>query len=187
MSLFSKIYRSAFIPAISASSAALLLSACAPMLENERTLSEAESCKRLQGLIANHADNFRKYKMTLRKVRNMNSWSTEQVFPSAQNCAIWEWSNGLHTYICDWLAEDGQHSARADYNEGQRIIENCLGNAWLADSQVTKSGGESTLYENPDIKTTVSLRYFQEPRSWFEKWRTVIAIGDKNNLKAKLR
>ncbi len=186
MSLFTKTTRSTTISALMISSAALLLAACADISENKPTLSEAESCSRLKGLIKSHRDQFKQYKKSLRRVRNLNSWSAEQVFPSAENCNIWEWSSGLHTYICDWQAGHGKESAIADYNEGRRIIENCLGPAWQADSQTTRSG-ERTLYQKAGVKTVISLRYLEEPRSWFERWHTVVAIGDKNNLNAPLQ
>lgn len=188
LKLSSNIARSTLFSALIAGSSALGLTSCADLFENKQPLSEAESCTRLKGLIASHQEQFKPYKKSLSRARNLNVWSTDPVFPSAENCAIWEWSSGLYTYLCDWVAEDGRGSAQADYAEGQRIIKNCLGNDWRAsDSQTTQSGGEHIFYQKPGVDTIISLRYFKEPRSWIETWHTVVAIGDKNNLNAKLQ
>ena len=165
---------------------AILTTSCSEIERAARKpIPEEEACTRLKGLIADHPHNFKKYKKSLRRVRNLNTWSAEKVFPMADNCQVWEWSTGLTSYICNWQARDGLESAKTDYKDGNRIIQSCLGPAWESQSNTTTSGGERTVYSKPGSKTLVGLRYFKESRSMFGRWHTVVTIGDESNLNAK--
>ena len=165
---------------------ALLTTSCSEIERAARKpISEEEACTRLKGLIAEHPNNFKKFQKSLRKVRNLNTWSAEKVFPMAENCQVWEWSTGLHSYICNWQARDGLAAAKTDYKDGNRIIQSCLGSTWESQSNTTKSGGERTVYTKPSSKTLVGIRYFKESRSVFGNWHTVVTIGDESNLNAK--
>lgn len=167
---------------------ALLTTSCSEIERAARKpISEEEACTRLKGLIADHPNNFIKYQKSLRQVRNLNTWSAEKVFPMAENCQIWEWSTGLHSYICNWEAKDGMASAKADYQDGNRIIQSCLGPSWESQSNTTKSGGERTVYSKTGSKTLVGIRYFKESRSIIGNWYTVVTIGDESNLKAPIQ
>ena len=68
-----------------------------------------------------------------------------------------------------------------------KIIQNCLGEAWTAQTNTTHSGGKHTIYSTPDKPTIVSIRYFKDLRSWSKPWQNTISIGDKNNLKSPLQ
>ncbi len=167
---------------------ALLTTSCSEIERAARKpISEEEACTRLKGLIADHPNNFKKYQKSLRRVRNLNTWSAEKVFPMAENCQVWEWSTGLHSYICNWQARDGMASAKADYQDGNRIIQSCLGPEWEPQTNTTQSGGERTVYRKEGSKTLVGIRYFKESRSIIGSWHTVVTIGDDSNLRAPLQ
>ena len=151
----------------------------------KKPLSEEESCKRLKALIAEHPNNFDKFKKTLVRGRYQNAWFADKVFPMAENCQVWQWSTGLHSYVCSWESDNGQESAKKDFDEGNRIIESCLGSSWIKESKTTKTGGQHTFYHQNNSKTYVGLRYFEEPHVFYDVWTTVLTIGDKSNLIAK--
>ncbi len=168
-------------------SASLFLSSCAQTPADPDTLSEEESCSRIKALIADHRSQFKNYKRSLRRAHNLNTWSAIKAFPEAQQCQIWEWSSGLYNYLCNWEAKEGKESAKQDYIKGKELIKNCLGLEWRTDIKPTKSGGERTVFFQAGNKTIVAIRYLQESRSWMNRWHTVVIIGDKNNLNAKLQ
>ena len=75
----------------------------------------------------------------------------------------------------------------SNYQEDANIIQNCLGDAWTAQTNTTQSGGKHTIYSTPDTPTIVSIRYFKDLRSWSKSWQNTIIIGDKNNLTSPLQ
>ncbi len=164
---------------------ALLAVSCAETSRQQEVLPEQEACNRFKDLIADHANQFQKYKTNFTRLRNLNSWSVVKVFPDAQECKVWEWSSGLNNYICNWKSSEGEAGARTDHQEAVAIIRNCLGSDWRSSTNRTTSGGEHTLFENPATRTAVSMRYFRESRGWVRNWHAVLSIGDRSNLKAK--
>lgn len=178
-----KFYQSILL--IITGAAALLTASCTGLSPKQEPLNEAAACTRLQSLIADHPNKFKQHKKNKRTVRNMNTWTAIAPFPSAHNCQIWEWSTGLNSYICNWKSDDGMPGAQAGYQEGEGIIQRCLGKQWTAHSNKTTSGGEHTYFNKPGSNTYVSIRYFKESRSFTENWHTVLYIGDKSNLKAQ--
>ena len=172
---------------LSAGATFLLMTACSGQATKEETITDAEACELLNGLIADHSNKFAKHKKNKRDLINMNTWDAIEPFPSASNCQIWEWSSGLHSYICNWNSKNGMEVAKADYLEGQHIIQSCLGKDWQAKSNTTTTGGENTLYRKSGSKTIVSIRYFKKSRSILEDWHTTLYIGDNNNLKAAVQ
>jgi hypothetical protein len=184
MKLLTKTYILTLRPFLAVAIAAILTTSCGGTPKKE-PLTEMEACDRLNGLITDHPDKFKKYKKGFTRIRNLNSWSVIKVFPQAQECKVWEWSSGLNNYICNWKSKDGREEAQTDYQEAKRIISNCLSDEWQSKTNYTTSGGEHTLFEKPGSKTIVSIRYFRESRGWTKDWHTVLTIGDKSNLKAK--
>ncbi len=162
---------------------ALMLSGCSSLAPVKEPISEAEACSQLTGLIADHPNKFANHKKHKRLTRKLTIWSATPPFPTANNCEVWEWSSGLYSFVCDWDGKDGMESAKADYQEAQQIIRSCLSEPWQAESHLTTSGGENTVYSKAGSKTIVSIRYFQETRSIIKNWHTVLYIGDRSNLK----
>ena len=165
----------------------LMLTACSSLAPVKEPISETEACSRLNELIADHPNKFVKHKKNKRPTRRVTIWSATAPFPTANNCEVWEWSSGLHGFVCDWIGKDGMESAKADYQEAQQIIRNCLSEPWQAESHSTTSGGQNTVYSKVGSKTIVSIRYFQETNSIMKNWHTVLYIGDRSNLKAKVK
>jgi hypothetical protein len=165
----------------------ITMSACSEIFAKPETLSEAQICENLKGLIADHPNQFSHYKKNLEPQKNLNIWSAKKVFPNAENCQVWEWSTGLFNYVCEWETGNNENQAINNYQEDEKIIQNCLGEAWTAQTNTTKSGGKHTIYSTPDKPTIVSIRYFQDLRSWLKPWQNTIIIGDKNNLKSPLQ
>jgi hypothetical protein len=89
-------------------------------------------------------------------------------------------------YVCEWETGSNKNQAMSNYQEDAKIIQNCLGEAWNAQT-TTQSGGKHTIYSTADKPTIVSIRYFQDLRSWSKPWQNTIIIGDKNNLKSPLQ
>ena len=166
--------------------AAILMVSCGGSPKKD-PLPEQEVCNRLNGLIEDHPNKFKLHKKGFTRVRNLNSWSVIKVFPQAQECKVWEWSSGLNNDICNWKSKDGMESAKADYQEGVRIIRNGLSDQWQPKTNYTTSGGERTLFVKPGSTTVVAIRFFRESRGWVKNWHTVLTIGDESNLKAKVQ
>jgi hypothetical protein len=165
----------------------IAISACSEMSAKPEKQSEAQACEDLKGLIADHPNQFSNYKKNLSTHRRLNIWSAKKVFPNADNCQVWEWSTGLYNYVCEWETGSDQNKAMSNYQQDENIIHNCLGDAWTAQTTTTQSGGKHTVYSTTDKPTVVSIRYFQDLRSWSKPWQNTISIGDKNNLKAPLQ
>lgn len=165
----------------------LLATSCSQIGTQPEPISEQEACTRLLGLIADHPNQFVNYRSNKRVLRSLNQWTGTRVFPMANNCKVWEWSNGLFSYICNWKSQDGMEGAQQDYLDGQRIMRSCLNEEWQSASTQTRNGGEYTLFTKPDLATVVEIRFFKEPRSIFENWHTTVIISDENNLKAPLQ
>lgn len=175
------------IVALSVCIASLLISACGAKAVKQEKLSETEACNRLQGLIEDHPNQFKKYRKNYMPHKLHGSWTADKVIPSAKECQIWEWSTGLFNYACEWTAEEGKSEALANYQEASRIIQSCLGNSWAAKTNTTKSGGENTVYSRDGSPTAVSVRYFEDARGWTSEWVNTVIVGDRNNLKSPLR
>jgi len=161
----------------------IMMTGCTELAKKEQ-LSEAESCVQLTKIIADHPNKFAKHKQKKRVVRHYVSWTTSSPFPTAKSCEIWEWSTGLNSFICNWEQKNGIDSAKKAYQEGNQIIKSCLSDGWQVESNKTSTGGEHSRYTKQDSKTIVSIRYFK-PTGLFDNWKTMIYIGDKNNLNAK--
>lgn len=164
----------------------ITLSACSEISAKPEKQSEAQACENLNGLIADHPNQFSHYKKSLSTHSKLNIWSATKVFPSAENCQVWDWSTGLYNYVCEWSTGNNENQALSNYQEGANIIQSCLGETWTAQTNTTKNGGKNTIYSNIDKSTIVSIRYFQDLRSWSKPWNNTVIIGDKNNLKSPL-
>ncbi|WP_428353444.1 hypothetical protein [Methyloprofundus sp.] len=152
-------------------------------------ISNAEACVRLNELIADHANDFKQYKKSLKNtapLRNMQIWNAERVFPLAQNCQVWQWSSGLMNYFCAW-DESGKEDAQASFDKGAEIINQCLGKKWHSKFTRTQSGGGSALFYQAGVKTIISIRYFKEARTILDSWKTTLYLGDESNLKAEVQ
>ena len=165
----------------------LLVSACAGNAVKEEKISDAESCTLLQGIIADHPNKFKSYKKTYSSHRAHSSWTADKIVPSAKICQVWEWSTGLHNYVCEWEGAD-ESTTIANDQEINRVIETCLGSAWTTNTNTTQNGSKTTIYSNGNSPTVVSVRYFKETGGWrsLQNWSNTLIIGDKNNLKSPL-
>ncbi|MFA5922913.1 MAG: hypothetical protein WC856_16765 [Methylococcaceae bacterium] len=172
---------------VSICATSIAMSACSEMSAKPEQLSEAQVCEDLKSLIADHPNQFSHYRKNLSTHRKLNIWSAKKVFPNADNCQVWEWSTGLYNYVCEWGTGSDENLAINNYQEDAKIIQNCLGEAWTAQTNTTHSGGKHTIYSTPDKPTIVSIRYFKDLRSWSKPWQNTISIGDKNNLKSPLQ
>jgi hypothetical protein len=164
----------------------IIISACSEINAKPEKLTEAQACETLNGLIADHPNQFSHYRKNLSIHRKLNIWSAAKVFPNADNCQVWEWSNGLFNYVCEWETGSNANEAISNYEKDVKIAQNCLGETWTAQTNTTQSGGKHTIYSTADKPTIVSIRYFQDLRSWAKPWQNIIVIGDKNNLNAPL-
>ncbi|MGY6277267.1 hypothetical protein [Methylomonas sp. MgM2] len=160
----------------------LVISGCAETPSKAENFSESEACNRIQGLIVDHATQFQHHKKTQMQRRRRETWTAEPALPSADNCQIWEWGDGLTNYYCQWNAEDGESEAKASYEMGRGIIQRCLGDSWKIESNQTTSGGERTVFSRVGSPTVVSIRYFKEQRALFDTWNNTLVVGDKSNL-----
>jgi hypothetical protein len=165
----------------------ITLGACSELTAKPENQFEAQTCEDLKGLIADHPNQFAHYKKNLSTHSRYNIWSAKKVFANADNCQVWEWSSGLYNYVCEWETGRNQNKAMDNYQEDVNIAQNCLGEAWTAKTSTTQSGGKHTIYSTADKPTIVSIRYFQDLRSWSKPWQNTIIIGDKNNLKSPLQ
>jgi hypothetical protein len=167
----------------------LFFPACGVNTVKQEPISETESCNRLQAIIKDHANQFKNYKKTKFTHKTHNSWAADKVLPTAQQCQVWEWSNGLNNYACDWEVEDGENKAIANYDEALRITQTCLGSSWTAQTNSTQSGGKHTVFNHAGLPTVVSIRYFEDTAGWsfLHSWYNTLIIGDKNNLKSPLQ
>jgi hypothetical protein len=165
----------------------ITMNACSEITAKPEKQSEAQACENLKSIIADHPNQFNHYKKNLSTHRQLNIWSAKKVFPNAENCQVWEWSTGLYNYVCEWATGDNENQAISNYQEDINIIQECLGEAWTAQTNTTQSGGKHTIYSTTDKPTIVSIRYFKEQRGWSNSWQNTIVIGDKNNLKSPLQ
>ncbi|WP_221895230.1 hypothetical protein [Bathymodiolus japonicus methanotrophic gill symbiont] len=155
-------------------------------------MTDAEACVKLHELIADHAENFKQFRGslkntgTIRNMHNMQIWNAERVFPMAKNCQVWQWSSGLTNYYCGWDESD-QQDAKASFNQGAELVNQCLGKKWHSKFTRTTSGGESALFYQKGGKTVVSIRYFKESRTISDSWMSTLYVGDESNLKVKVQ
>jgi len=160
----------------------ILMSACSEITAKPEKLSEVQTCEDLKGLIADHPNQFSRYKKSLSTHKKLNIWSTKKVFPNADTCQVWEWGGGLWNYVCEWETGGNENQAISNYQETVKTIQNCLGEEWTANTNTTQSGGKRTIFSTSDKPTIVSIRYFQDLRSWSKPWQNTVIIGDKNSL-----
>jgi hypothetical protein len=163
------------------SAAAFLLTSCSTVEPKREVMSEAEACSEVNKLIEAHPSEFAGYKKNKRFTRRMTIWDATMQFPNADNCQVWEWSNGLDNYYCEWKADD-EKDAQADFHKAEGILEQCLGPQWTRHKNPTTSGGEHTRFSKEGSKTIVSIRYFKD-----EYWQTALYIGDKSNLNTPIQ
>ena len=160
----------------------LLMTACSGVFTQKEALSESEACEHINELIAAHPNKFADQKKTKRVHRMMSSWTAESPFPLARDCKVLKWGGGLHGFVCKWDSKKGMETAKADYLEGQRIMQSCLGNDWQEETITTKTGGEHARFSKSDSKTIVSIRYSRQSQGILKKWFTALYIGDNSNL-----
>lgn len=160
----------------------VMLSACSGVANKPEPLSEAESCKRLQALIADHPNQFSAYRKNLHNFRRIAVWTADKVFPTADNCQVWEWGAGRFNYVCDWQPKGGQQEALDNFQQGQQIIQSCLAKGWNANAWMDAATSKQIIYSNSALPTIVSLRAYQEKESLSKRWHNTVIIGDRNNL-----
>ena len=165
----------------------LLMTGCSGHTSKKESLSESEACEHINELVAAHPNKFTEQKQTMRLHKTLRSWTAQSPFPLANNCKVYEWSTGLHSFVCKWNTENGIETAKADYLEGQRIIQSCLGDDWQEQTSTTRTGGEHTRFSKSGSKTIVSIRYFRQPKGVIRKWFTDLYIGDRSNLTAAVQ
>ena len=168
---------------------ASISSACAIFTPTAKPLTGSEVCEKLNEVIADHANDFKQLKGSRKssgRVRNMQIWSADRVFPLARDCQIWEWGSGLTSYTCSWQ-ESGEVKAKVNHDKGADLVGQCLDEQWQSSYVDTQSGGGRTLFYQPGNKTVVSVRYFKESRTILENWKTTLYIGDESNLKAEVQ
>lgn len=175
--LHKPIYAKAFM----ALAGAVLAASCSSVTSKTDAISDAESCSRLNSLIADHPNKFEHHKKNKRFLRKLTLWDATDPYPGAHNCEVWEWSTGLTSYMCEWESKAGKEGALAGYHKGIGIITDCLGSEWVAEANTTTTGGERTTFSKSDVPTVISIRYFKD-NSLFENWSTVFYIGDRSNL-----
>jgi len=170
-------------------SLAIISSACAIFTPTKQALTDSEVCEKLDEVIADHGNNFKQLKGSRKstgRVRNMQIWSADRVFPLARDCQVWEWSSGLLSYTCFWQESDGV-KAKVNHDKGAELVGQCLDKEWQSSYVATQSGGGSTLFFQPGNKTVVSVRYFKESRTILDNWKTTLYVGDDSNLKAEVQ
>lgn len=160
---------------------AFLSTSCSTLEPKREAMSEEEVCTQLHSIIEAHPGEFADYKTNKRVTRRMTIWDATVSFPEADDCQVWEWSDGLDNYFCEWKS-DGINGAKADFHRAEGILERCLGPQWARHKNPTSSGGEHTRFIKEGSKTVVSIRYFKD-----QYWQTVLYIGDKSNLNTPLQ
>ena len=186
MSHLSSVYRLKHLLVISICATSVFMNACSELGAKPETLTNAQACKNLKNLIADHPNQFENTKTKFSTNKRLNVWVAEKVYPSAENCQVWEWGTGLFNYTCSWNAAD-ENQAIENFQEGEAIIKACLGNEWVAQASDTPNGGKRTTYSSPVQNTIVSIRYFKEQKGWSPSWKNVVLVGDKNNLDAQIQ
>ncbi len=164
-------------------------SACSTFSPAKPEMSDAEACVQLKALIADHDQGFKQFKGAIKNtgnVRIMQIWNAKRVFPLAKNCQVWEWSTGLTSYICGW-DESGEDEAKASYDRGAELVNQCLGKQWHSKFVQTKSGGANASFYREGDKTVISVRYFKEQRTILDSWKTTLYVGDESNLKGEVQ
>ncbi|NOQ76473.1 MAG: hypothetical protein GQ475_01505 [Methylococcaceae bacterium] len=167
----------------------LSISACS-LFTPTPELSDAESCVKLNAIIAGHSQYFQQFKKSRISsvgVVNMQIWKAEKVFPRANNCQVWEWSTGLTNYMCTWQEKGGAVEAKASHDDGVEVVRQCLNEQWTSDTLTTKSGGVRTRFTQVNGKTIIAINAFKESRTILENWKTTLYVGDKSNLKAEVQ
>ncbi len=186
MSYLSNVFRFNQLSVVSFCVASVFMNACSELGAKPEKLTDVQACSNLKDLIADHPSQFEKTRTKFSTSKRLNVWAAEKVFPSAENCQVWEWSTGLFNYACSWTADD-ENQAMSSFQEGDKIIRMCLGDGWRMQASDTQSGGKSITYSASDKKTIVSIRYFKEQKGWSPSWQNVILVGDKNNLDAPVQ
>ncbi|SMG62521.1 [weak similarity to] lipoprotein [methanotrophic bacterial endosymbiont of Bathymodiolus sp.] len=167
---------------------ALNTSACS-LFSPEPEMSDAQACLQLHQLIDDHPAEFKQFKGSLKNtapLRSMQIWNAKRVFPMVKNCQVWKWSSGLTNYFCSWDESD-EEDAKASFDKGAELVNQCLGKQWHSKFTRTKSGGNSALFYKKGGKTVISMRYFKEARTIFDSWMTTLYVGDESNLKAEIQ
>ncbi|MCF7970379.1 MAG: hypothetical protein K9L22_04350 [Methylococcaceae bacterium] len=171
----------------------LLASSGCSLLTPTPELSDVEACVKLSAVIADHSQNFQQFKKSrvdsggMGSTINMQIWRAEKVFPSANNCQVWEWSTGLTNYICTWQEKGGEVEAKASHDKGVEVVRECLNEQWTSNTLPTQSGGVRTRFSRLNDKTIIVINAFKESRSILENWKATLYVGDKSNLEAEIQ
>ena len=171
-------------------SSILLANSACSLLTPAPELSDTEVCGQLNAIVADHSDNFQRFKksrVSSHNLINMQIWKAVKAFPNANNCQVWEWSTGLTNYICTWQEKGGEIEAKTSYAKGVKLVRQCLNTQWTSDEMTTKSGGIRTFFSQPNNKTIISVNAFKESRTILDNWKTTLYVGDKSNLKAEVQ
>ncbi|MBE0437038.1 MAG: hypothetical protein IBX56_14700 [Methylomicrobium sp.] len=163
------------------------IAACTNTTTKPEQLSEAQACTHLNELIGDHPNHFDNIKKNLTPSRRLSVWAADKLFPTADNCQVWEWGAGLFNYACEWKTGNDEQKAIDNYQYGIDTIQNCLGEQWTAQTNTTESGGKHTRFSSPDTQTMISVRYFKEQRGWPTSWLNTFIIGDRSNLQTPLQ
>jgi hypothetical protein len=65
------------------------MNACSELGAKPETLTNAQACKNLKNLIADHPNQFENTKTKFSTNKRLNVWVAEKVFPSAESCQVW--------------------------------------------------------------------------------------------------
>lgn len=157
------------------------LSGCGDKNVKQETMSDAETCTRFQKIIADHPNQFKNHRKNMVLHKRYNSWTADKILPSARECQVWEWGQGLTNYSCQWKVEN-ENEAMTNFQDANKVIQQCLGSSWKAETNTTKTGGQRTVFRQDNSSTQVSVRFFKESTGWPRNWYNAIIVGDKSNV-----
>ena len=81
---------------VSVCATGMIMSACSEMSAKPEKQSEGQTCGNLKSVIADHPNQFSHYRKNLSMQTRLNIWTAKKMFPSAENCQVWD---GVRDFI----------------------------------------------------------------------------------------
>ncbi len=150
---------------------------CATRPREESPADRAEACAALKSIIAAAPNGFDAVKRSGESQHRLGvRWAAQGILPRT-DCEVWKWGGGRNNYLCMWQKADAAVAER-DFEQGKRVMGQCLGNQWSMVEKPAKAG-RVAVYANPNTETRVSLRVFSDPRGYRTSWQTSLVVGNE--------
>ncbi len=143
----------------------------------DEKVAEMSDCDKLQALITEHKNQFKKVRGKKSTTKLADIWSA-RYHMVGKSCQIFGWSAGKITYTCSNIAPN-KAVANERYLNALNRVKSCLGNDWqLTERERNNDPGTIAQFSKAGDRTIVAVHSFETSGLFNEEWTNYLYVGD---------